>query len=98
MSNRIILALMASVEDTGSFITPPEILFARGKLIADGTPEVIANAMIAGVNAGLYYAYLFAIPEKKDLVTEKDSFQADMLEEMTAALKVAKESRRLLDD
>lgn len=95
--NRIVLAIMASVEDEGTFIRPEEIVFARGELARD-TPLLIIDAMMAGVNAGLYMAFMFGIPEKLSLKGEKERFNEELMSETRGQLKAAIDSWRLLDE
>lgn len=95
--NKIILAMLAASKEEGSFISPEEILFTRGKMVNE-MPLVIADAIIAGVNIGLYYAYMFTLPEKQFIADQKEKFDTMLNNEVVKWLKVGTDSRKLLGE
>ena len=95
MSNKILLAMMATVKETCSFLSCEELLAARGQLVKE-MPAPIADVMLEGVNIGLYYAYMFTLPEKQLVSEQKEKFDTMLNNEVTEWLKVAVDSRKLL--
>ena len=100
--NRILMAVIASQKDKGSFVPDGlEYYVARADIGANLGNPALADIYLEGVNTGLYYAHMFGIPQRvsrRELSNTLSDRQARLEELASDALNAADTSRRLLED